>query len=165
MLFPLWGYTILWALMAGHFLVSRLNVFIVGIIPFVLVPNSCSSLDTSSPSPVFSLDVFTKHCHTLFFYLRSKKAGSLTVFPNLRNPSLKIFQLILTCFSDGWPTLLRLLCNTPLFRENHGEIFLFCIFLVYFRAAFTFLITLSHPLLVLKSLSGGSEYTYGLYCL
>lgn len=53
--------------MAGHFLVSRLNVFIAGIIPFVLVPNSCSSLDTSSPSPVFSLDVFAKQCHTLSF--------------------------------------------------------------------------------------------------
>lgn len=89
--------------MAGHFLVSRLNVFIAGIIPFVLVPNSCSSLDTSSPSLVFSLDVFAKRCHTLSFPLlfRSKKAGSFTIVPNLRNPSQKILQLILTCFSDG----------------------------------------------------------------
>lgn len=57
-----------WVLMAGHFLVSRLNVFIAGIIPFVLVPNSCSSLDTSSPSLVFGLDVFAELSHIVFSF-------------------------------------------------------------------------------------------------
>jgi len=68
--------------MAGHFLVSSLNVFIAGIIPFVLMPNSCFSVDTS-PSVVFSLDVFAERCHILSFPLlfRSDEAGSFTVFP------------------------------------------------------------------------------------
>lgn len=67
--------------MAGHFLVSSLNVFIAGIIPFVLVPSSCFGLDTSSPSVVFSVDVFAERCHIWSLLFRSNKAGSFTIFP------------------------------------------------------------------------------------
>lgn len=68
--------------MARHFLVSSLNIFIAGIIPFVIVPDSCFTLDTSL-SVVFSLDVLAECCHVLSFPLlfRSKKADSFFNLP------------------------------------------------------------------------------------